>query len=371
MEMYDVLVCGGGIAGSVAAKFSAKSGLKTLLIEKWKTPRNKACSGIQFMYLEKLIGESVPREKLCQNELSTIKMVMPSGRTVTAHMHVLNFWRSTFDHWLNERASDAGADVHDGCILKEFEENGDTITVRLTGEKKLEVKTRYLIAADGYRSTIRKKMRPQDYGKPTGGTVNYYIVGESRIDPHTLYMYYKREFSPLMFSWVYMKDDKYVIGTGADTDLLGYAQRFYRYIKEKYDLHGRIVKKEGFSSPLKEGVFLGDRNILMTGDAAGLVDLYRGMGMDNAALSGRFAVKAVLQAEEKGCFAGDVYNKGMKGLVGKLEKNIQRQKTRYLTDEALEKSLSSVNMVKDGLLMLIAAQVNRILPPEKIITLPL
>jgi flavin-dependent dehydrogenase len=371
MEMYDVLVCGGGIAGSVAAKFSAVSGLKTILIEKWKTPRNKACSGIQFRYLEKLIGESIPHEKLCQNELSTIKMVMPSGREVTAQMHILNFWRSTFDHWLNERASDAGAEVYDGCTLKNFQENGDGITVRLTGEEDFTVKTRYLIAADGYRSTIRKKMRPQDYGKPAGGTLNYYVVGESRIDPHTLYMYYKREFSPLMFSWVYMKDDKYVIGTGADTDLIGYAQKFYDYIKEKYHLRGNIVKKEGFSSPLKGGVYLGDRNILMTGDAAGLVDLYRGMGMDNAALSGRLAVTAVLQAEKKGCPASDVYCKAMKRLVRKLEKNIQRQKKRYLTDEALEKSLSSVNMMKDGLLMLMAAQINRILPPEKIITLPL
>ena len=46
MEKYDVLVVGGGIAGSVAARFSAKHSLKTLLIEKFKTPRNKPCSGI-------------------------------------------------------------------------------------------------------------------------------------------------------------------------------------------------------------------------------------------------------------------------------------------------------------------------------------
>ena len=50
MNEYDVLVVEGGVAGSIAAKFAAKHGLKTLLIEKAKTPRNKPCSGIQFSY---------------------------------------------------------------------------------------------------------------------------------------------------------------------------------------------------------------------------------------------------------------------------------------------------------------------------------
>ncbi len=59
MNEYDILVVGGGVAGSISAKLSAERGLKTLLIEKAKTPRNKPCSGIQFSYFEKLIGEKI------------------------------------------------------------------------------------------------------------------------------------------------------------------------------------------------------------------------------------------------------------------------------------------------------------------------
>jgi len=40
MEEYDVTIIGGGVAGSVAARFSAQHGFKTLLVEKYKTPRN-------------------------------------------------------------------------------------------------------------------------------------------------------------------------------------------------------------------------------------------------------------------------------------------------------------------------------------------
>src|SRR5512136_950446 len=113
MDKYDVVVAGGGIAGSVAARFLAERGLKTLLLEKHKTPRNKACSGIQFTYLERLVGEKIPRDALCRNELRQVEMVTPNGRSTTGRMTMLNFWRSTFDSWLNSVAIRNGAEFRD------------------------------------------------------------------------------------------------------------------------------------------------------------------------------------------------------------------------------------------------------------------
>ena len=77
MEKYDVVAVGGGIAGSIAARLAAENGLKSLLIEKAKTPRNKPCSGIQFAYFEKLVGRPIPKEKLCANEISNILSLHP------------------------------------------------------------------------------------------------------------------------------------------------------------------------------------------------------------------------------------------------------------------------------------------------------
>jgi hypothetical protein len=48
-----------------------------------------------------------------------------------------------------------------------------------------------------------------------------------------------------------------------------------------------------------------------------------------------------------------------------------RQAARYASNHSLEMSLSTFNIMKDGLLMLAAAQVNKLLPPEKIILLPM
>lgn len=373
MENYDVIIVGGGIAGSVAARFSAKQGFKTLLLEKYKTPRNKPCSGIQFTYFEKLIGKKIPKEKLCKNELYKVDMITPKGKTLGGKMKMLNFWRSTFDSWLNQIAVEEGAKFLDNTSLIEFEHYDKGLELTISNDNQSsKIRTRFLIGADGMLSGIRKKLQPESFDNKSSGTaINYYFEGEGNLDPHKLYMYYNREFCPLMFAWVYLKDEKWVIGTGANENAVDYANRFYKYVKEKYSLKGKIIKKEGFASTQKITTYLGEDNILLTGDAAGLIDLYRGVGMDLAALSGRLAVKAIKKSEKTGKFAINYYQKFMKKTVNKLEVNQKKQDKRYASNESLEKSLSLANLLKDGILMIISNQINRILPAEKLIFLPI
>jgi len=373
MSEYDVLVIGGGVAGSIAAKLTAKSGLKTLLIEKAKTPRNKPCSGIQFSYFERLIGERIPREALCQNDLFKVEMMTPDGKILKNKMPMFNFWRSTFDSWLNSLATKAGAEFRDGVSLDDFQQNGNIIDAKISSRNSSsEIKARYLIAADGLLSGVRKKLRPQDFvGKATAAAINFYFKGETELDPNTLYMFYNREFSNLMFAWVYLKDDQWVIGTGGDPKPSEYAERFFKYIKDRFSLRGEVVRKEGFASPLKSGVFAGTGNVLVTGDAAGLVDLYRGVGMDNAAISARLAVQAIMKSERTGELSSEVYRGLLKGMARKIDRNEARQQAIFATEESLNKNLSPGNLLVGGILWLTATQLNRFLPPTRIITMPL
>jgi len=371
-ERYDVIVVGGGIAGSVAARFAAQRGFRTLLVERYKTPRNKPCSGIQFQYFEKLLGSKIPREKLCTNTLYKVEMITPSGKILKGKMKMLNFWRDIFDSWLNLLAADAGAEFSDNTSLIDFKKEGKDLTVKLlTGDTGKEVRARYMIGADGMLSTIRRRLSPQDFDRrASGAAVNYYFVGDTELDPNTLYMFYRKEFSPLMFAWVYLKDDKWVIGTGANENPLHYAKTFFEYVKERYRLRGEVVRREGFSSTLKSVIYFGDGNILLVGDAAGLIDFYRGVGMDNAALSGRLAVKALVKAEEKGLKPPKIYADLMGKVKRKIEINSKKQIKRLFSNEELEKSLSPINMLKGGLYMLLAEQLNKLLPSEKLLFLP-
>jgi len=85
------------VAGPVAAKFCAQQGLKTLLVERAKVQREKPCSGIQFPYFEKIIGDPIPPDRLCHNVLSKVVMHLPNGQVIGSKFPMLSFMRSSFD----------------------------------------------------------------------------------------------------------------------------------------------------------------------------------------------------------------------------------------------------------------------------------
>jgi len=372
VEKYDVVSVGGGIAGSIAARMAAENGLNSLLIERAKTPRDKPCSGIQFGYFEKLVGRPIPKDKLCANEIFTMNIITPDDTTYQGKMKVLNFWRSTFDRWLNDLAVEEGAIFQDKTRLVDFERVDDGIQLQLqTGTESREIFTRYLIAADGMSSKVRKKLRPDHYlQEAPGGAMNYYCTGEGDLDPNALYMVNIKAYAPIMFAWIYKKDDLWVIGTGAEYDLKGYADRFYDYVCQKYNFKGEIVRKEGFASPLKNGVYLGEGNILLCGDAAGLLDAYRGVAMDNAALSARFAVQAILEAEKTGTTAISQYTQKMQPMKRQMEANEVKRQAKFSSDETLAASFAPHQVLIDGVKMIAANAANKFLPPEKVFTLP-
>jgi len=382
MKEYDVFIAGGAIAGPVAAKFCAKQNLKTLLIEKDKVPREKPCSGIQFPYFEKIIGDAIPASRLCNNALSKVEMRFPNGKMISSNFPMLNFMRDTFDEWLCILAQDYGAEFRDGCRFKDFEETDDGIIVHLETEKSTEtIKTKYIIDATGMRPVIRRKLRKDNGFKKgsTGAALNYYFTADGNLEPDKLYQFWNIDYNNMMFAWVYNKTlndgkDYWVVGTGYDKDVIMRLDSFFEHIKELYQLRNVIiVKKEGYSSSMtfedEERIWLGEKNFLMAGDAAGLIDLTRGVGMDAAALSGRLAAKAIGTAEESGKPVIDVYSRLMKHLVKQTRKNQQTGILSFASNEELQDYLDK-GLIKMGLNMTLQSVLNKVRSAERQVMMP-
>ncbi len=382
MKEYDVFIAGGGVAGPVAAKFCAMQNLNTLLVEKAKVPRGKPCSGIQFPYFEKIIGDSIPPDRLCHNTLSKVEMHFPNGKVISANFPMLNFMRDTFDEWLCHLAQGYGAEFRDCCCFKDFEETDDGIIIHLETDEGVErIKARYVIDATGMRPAIRRKFKKEggfNKGNP-GATLNYYFTAEGNLESDKLYQFWNIEYNNAMFAWVYNKtmadkNDYWVVGTGYDKDITQRLDRFFDHIKELYHLKNvNIVKKEGYSSTMsltdEERIWLGERNFLMVGDAAGLVDLTRGVGMDAAALSGRLAAKAIGLSQTSGKPVSVEFSKLMKNLVDQTRKNQQSGVLSLKTNAELQAYLNK-GMLKMGLNMSIQSLCNRFRSGERQVMLP-
>jgi len=382
MKEYDVFVAGGAVAGPVAAKFCAAQNLKTLLVEKDRVPREKPCSGIQFPYFEKIIGDPIPSERLCNNTLSRVEMHFPSGRVISSRFSMLNFMRDTFDEWLCLLAQNYGAEFRDACSFKDLEEVGDGIIVHLkTREGAEAIKARYVIDATGMRPAIRRILRPQEGFQKgsTGAALNYYFTADGDLEADKLYQFWDIEFNNMMFAWVYNKTledgkDYWVVGTGYDSDIRTRLDGFFDHVKELYQLRNvEVVKTEGYSSSMtfadKDRIWLGERNILMVGDAAGLIDLTRGVGMDSAALSGRLAAKAIGLSEKSGKPVAETYARLMKNLVGQTRKNQQEGILSFETNEELQAYLDQ-GMLKMGLNITVQRLLNRFRPAERQVMIP-
>ena len=73
-RMYDVIVVGAGPAGCTASKVLAEKGYKVLLVEKFRMPRYKSCSGVLIKKSMDLVktyfGEDVPESAMCPQQIT-------------------------------------------------------------------------------------------------------------------------------------------------------------------------------------------------------------------------------------------------------------------------------------------------------------
>jgi len=368
--MYDAVVIGAGISGSVTSKILAEKNYNVLLVDRETPPRDKACSGVQLGYMEKLIGAKIPEKVLCSNKLNRIHLTTPSGRSIEGRVSLLNYWRRDFDLWLNQLAIDAGVETRWGAELTGIKQDSSGVIATIDGE---EIQTQYIIGADGLSPTAftRRHIFPDNYSKQvTGASLNYYYHGESTTKPDTLYLYYRKNISDLMYSWLYHKDDTIVVGTSSTQNLNQYAQEFLETVKNQFNLDGEEISREGFSTHFKGGVKLGNKNVLLVGDAAGLLDLYRGVGMDSAALSGRICALSIINALENRKNALKVYSYKMRKLVKMIETNAIKQEKRFKSDKAIEKTLAPTNITIAQTQILLTQIWNRFCKPEKMRLLP-
>ena len=319
MSNYDVIVIGGGPAGSTAARGCAERGFKTLLIDKALFPRYKPCGGALSFRTINSLGFEIPQEMIeaeCKGVNVYYKGEMSSYKKEGRVAVMVS--REKFDNLLFEMAKERGCMTLTGERVVSVESSGGYIKVNT---EKGAYLARFVVGADGANSIVSRFINgsnkeflsatafvskitspsspPYEGGEWGSGVLNFYFGnvygGYAWVFPHGRYL----SAGIWGLNWLNSAPldsmKRFLISHDFSTDNL-----------------------RGHKMPLwdRRRKICSD-NVLLAGDAGGFVDSFSGEGISNAILSGRIAAESIADSLKNGESAGDNYKKRCNSLFVK------------------------------------------------------
>ena len=294
--MFDSIIVGAGPAGATAAYYLAKKGQSVLIIEKASFPRYKPCGGgVSPEIADWFDFDFTP---VVKNTVSQVKYTWKMGDPMEINLEgVTPMWmvqRAEFDNFLVQQAIQQGAELKDNSEVTAINLQGDSWQIS-TSEGSFEAK--YLIAADGANSFVANKLGFSQ--AKTVAAANFEVPGEVS-DRRANMAYF--DFGSLKngFMWCFPKTDGYSFSAAYVRDAKGKPQELQKQLKKYAEQFGLDVNNGKYiEHPLK--LWDGDHplhsdRVVITGEAAGIVDPLIGEGIRPAMFTGIKAAEAVSKA---------------------------------------------------------------------------
>ena len=319
---YDVVIIGGGPAGSTVARYVAQSGVSVVVLDS----RESIGSPLQC-------GELVPTNdemrRLCPNvpdmddlfktpksaiskHTEVMKIITPSGKSLAFDFEGLVLNRVAHDEALVELAKKAGAEYKVGCFVNKIE--GNTVYIR-NGE---EITGRVLVGAGGHNDPIRRAFWSE---KSTNIPVKFSLKEGNYGDAVELHF---GSMAPGGYAWMFPKSSGANIGLGIQKNFSKgkSLNLFAADFIDKYE--GDSTFNGAGSLPMSGTIkkFV-KGNYVLVGDSAGMVLPSNGAGITIAMIGGRIAGQVISEHIKNGTELIQ-YEKIWKKQMGRVMLNSKR-----------------------------------------------
>lgn len=354
-KTYDVLIVGGGPAGSCCAMALQASGLRVALLEKTRFPRNKVCGDAIPLGVVRWLSRVDPDcAKALQNldtiaPIRTIRLVSPKGKAYDRRWYPDSFTckRADFDAFLlNWAAKAPNLDVFMETAVNTVDVDATGVAVETDNNQVFRAKI--VIGCDGSNSVIRKQLTdtridPAHYGV----AVRAYYKHLSGLPPATLEFHFIKGIVP-GYLWIYpMHDNTANVGLGMLSRALiknkSNIRDLFHMALESPGLRHRFAnaemvgKLEGHSLPLgSRTIPVSGNRFMLCGDAASLVDPLAGDGIGQAVFSGIQAGWHAQHCAEQNDFSAAMMHAYDEVLAAKYRRNFSK---RYLLQRFVSANL--------------------------------
>lgn len=302
METCDVLIVGGGPAGSTCAWQLRRLGYDVVVIDKSSFPRDKICAGwitpqviesLELDVAEYAAGRVFQPITAFQTSLAGHRVAtVPFGRPVSYGIR-----RCEFDDYLLRRSA---ARLKLGEPVRSFERMDDGWLVNGS------ITTRMLIGAGGHFCPVARRLRGEDYDAPplvTAVEAEFPLsdsISQVGTEAETPRLYFCEDLAG--YGWCVRKQNYLNVGIGRvdARDVPAQMNHFLELLRHDGSFVGELPKAvHGHAYYLYDGdqTRIVDDGVLLIGDAAGLAYPQSGEGIRPAIESGLMAAQAIHAAQ--------------------------------------------------------------------------
>ena len=294
--MYDVVVVGGGPCGATAAEDLVRSGHKVALLD--REGRIKPCGGA---IPPRLMQDFHIGEEQLLTKITTARMISPTGRMVDIPIengYVGMVDRKDFDPFLRARAAEAGAAYFTGTFVRIERPEGTPVVIyrdKATQETR-ELPCKLVIGADGAKSRVGLA-EVKDADKVPLVFAYHEIIkapaATDTYDPMRCDVIYDGAISPDFYGWVFPHGGTTSVGMGTELQSVNLKDATAALRQASGLADCETLRKEGAPIPLKPlDRWDNGKDVVLAGDAAGVVAPSSGEGLYYAMVGGRVAATA-------------------------------------------------------------------------------
>lgn len=323
-QRYDVIVVGGGPAGSMCAWKAAEAGMSVLLLEKDREIGMPVRCG-EGTSLKELTRFLPIDERWISQRTKRLNMVAPDGTKVLINTEDLGcvLDRRLFDRELARRAGETGAEIWTRAYVCGLEMSDNTMTgvqVVRQGQQQ-SIRARIVVGADGVESRVGRMAGIKTHVAPKDMDVCYQMtLANVDVDQDSCEMYFGSEVAPGGYAWIFPKGNRSAnvgMGISGDNGKNGSALKYFRqFVASHFDSYTVLNEVAGGVPCVPTLKQITAPGLMLVGDAARQVNPLTGGGIISAMTAGQIAGEVAAAAIRK----GDVSMEGLKAYPERWDK---------------------------------------------------